>query len=186
MSVYELLLVSAALSMDAFAAAVCKGMSIRKLRISHTVTVGLYFGFSQAVMPFIGYHIANRLSGTLSLYGHWIAFVLLGAIGADMITNTNKESCGESGNPVSFQKLAPLAIATSIDALAAGVSFAFLKVKVLPALCLIGAITFAVSSFGVKIGHTAGAKFHGKAEEIGGLTLILIGIKILFEHTGIL
>ena len=185
MSFVELLLFGIGLSMVAFAVSICKGLSVRKLRPKHAITVGLWFGGFQALMPLIGYYLGSLFADMVTRYSHWVAFALLLAIGGNMI----KESLGEEenvSNDMGFKSMLLLAIATSIDALAVGVSLAFLKVAILPAVLFIGCITFVCSAAGVKIGSIFGDKYQSKAELCGGIILILIGIKILLDGLGIL
>lgn len=182
MKIWELFLIAVSLSMDAFAISVCKGLSVRRVRLSHGVLAGLYFGGFQALMPLIGYFIGGRFSALIAQFDHWVVFGLLTLIGANMI----RESFGddEKTDP-SFSPLVmlPLALATSIDALAVGVSFAFLPgVAIFSAVALIGATTFVLSFAGVKVGGVFGAKYRSKAELVGGIVLILMGIKILVEQ----
>lgn len=185
MGLLELFILAVGLSMDAFAVSICKGLSVRTLRPKHNLIAGLYFGGFQAGMPLIGYLLGTQFESLITSVDHWIAFVLLGIIGANMI----KESFGEPDeldDSFSFRTMLPLAIATSIDALAVGVTFAFLKVDIIPAITFIGLTTFVLSAIGVKIGNVFGAKFKSKAELAGGCVLILMGLKILLEHLGII
>ena len=182
MSLIELFLIAVGLSMDAFAVAICKGLSMPKMSIKNAVIVGLYFGGFQGLMPLLGYLIGYRFQDAIVAYDHWIAFLLLGFIGGNMIKealDAEEESCDAS---VAFKDMIVLAIATSIDALAVGVSFAFLKVDIIPAVSFIGIVTFLLSMVGVKVGNLFGCKYKSKAEFAGGLILILIGLKILIEH----
>lgn len=185
MSIWEMLLLAVGLSMDAFAVSVCKGLSVQRFRWSDSIIAGLYFGGFQALMPLIGYFLGRRFSSLITDFDHWIAFVLLVIIGGKMILESRKES--ERLNP-SFGPAAmlPLAVATSIDALAVGVSLAFLGTDITPVVVLIGSITFLLSALGVKIGHVFGAKYKSNAELVGGVILVLMGLKILLEHLGIL
>ncbi|MDR2898081.1 MAG: manganese efflux pump MntP family protein [Spirochaetaceae bacterium] len=189
MSIIELILIAIGLSMDAFAVAVTTGLSLRKITLGSMVIVGLYFGIFQAVMPLIGYFLGARFADRITAFDHWIAVVLLTIIGGKMIAEAfSKEKDDSSAEAVSLgpRKMLPLAVATSIDALAVGVSFAFLKVAIVPAATSIGVITFLLSAAGVKIGCIFGIKFKSKAEIAGGVILILLGLKILLEHLGIL
>jgi len=174
--------------MDAFAVAICKGLSLRKLTVKNAVLVGLYFGLFQAGMPLIGYFLGSSFADLISSIDHWIAFVLLGIIGINMIRESrgDDDECECCDPSLGFKTMVVLAIATSIDALVVGVTFAFLKVDILPAVAFIGVITFTLSALGVKIGNVFGAKFKSKAELLGGVVLILMGCKILLEHLGIL
>ena len=181
----ELFIVAVGLSMDAFAIAICKGLSVERAEKKHMVCAGLWFGGAQALMPLIGYLLANSFSHYIERFDHWIAFGLLGLLGLNMI----RESRGETeklDDSFSPKAMFPLAIADSIDALAAGVTFAFLDVKIIPAVLLIGVITFFFSMAGIKIGNTFGARYKSKAELAGGIILIVMGLSILLEHTGIL
>ena len=189
MSLVELILIAVSLSMDAFAVAICKGLSLSDLRRRDAVKVGLYFGVFQAGMPLIGYLLGTAFADLVSSVDHWIAFVLLAFIGGNMVRESlDKDDCGcESCDPaLDVRSMLPLAVATSIDALAVGVSFAFLRIKILPAVSLIGVITFALSCVGVYVGRFFGAKFKSKAELLGGVVLILMGVKILLEHLGVI
>jgi putative Mn2+ efflux pump MntP len=174
--------------MDAFAVSVCKGLTMKKATVKKMLTVGLYFGIFQAGMPAIGYYAANLLTGFIGGYDHWIAFVLLCFLGGKMIYGSFKKDDQTDNGEASLtpSQMLPLAVATSIDALAVGVSFAFLNVRIVPAISLIGTTTLLISMAGVKIGNIFGTKFKSKAEIAGGAILILIGFKILLEHLGIL
>lgn len=182
MGLWELFVIAVGLSMDAFSVAVCKGLSVCQIKKKQVVTVGLYFGIFQGGMPLIGYLLGTGFRDTIQSIDHWIAFILLSLIGINMI----RESRGEAENLdacFDFKTMLPLAVATSIDALAVGVTFAFLKVEIVPAVCFIGVVTFALSCIGVIIGNRFGCKYKSKAELAGGIVLILMGIKILAEHT---
>ncbi len=180
MGLFELFLTAVALSMDAFAVSVCKGLSVRKLKPQHALCVGLYFGGFQALMPLIGYFLGLQFERFIVSVDHWIAFVLLGLIGFNMIKEANE--CEEFDDSFSFKTMLTLAVATSIDALAVGITFAVIKAEIIPAVTLIGIITFSLSIVGIKIGNIFGAKFKSKAEIAGGVLLILMGLKILIEH----
>lgn len=185
MGLNELFIIAVGLSMDAFAVAVCKGLSVPRVKISHCLICGAYFGGFQGLMPLIGWLLGVRFQDMIVSVDHWIAFVLLGLIGLNMI----KESRGEGEElDSSFAPgaMLPMAIATSIDALAIGVTFAFLKVEIEKAVLLIGVITFILSGIGVRIGVAFGARFRSKAELADGVILILMGSKILLEHLGII
>ena len=186
MSLIELFILAVGLSMDAMAVAVCKGLSVRKLKVGHAVITGLYFGGFQALMPLIGYFLGSQFREYIVSVDHWIAFVLLTLLGANMI----RESFGEAEEvDASFcpRAMLPMAVATSIDALAVGVTFAFLpNTNIWAAVSFIGVITFALSMVGVWIGHLFGAKFKSKAALVGGIVLIGMGLKILLEHLGVL
>ena len=183
MSFPELLLIAVGLSMDAFAVSICKGLSIKKLGASHAALVGLYFGGFQALMPLIGWALGYRFEHIIESVDHWIAFALLVIIGLSMIREANQAE--ELNDDLGFKTMVLLAVATSIDALAVGVTFAFLQVRILPAASLIGVTTFLISAVGVYIGHVFGLKYRAKAEIAGGVILIGIGLKILLEHLGI-
>ncbi len=188
MSIAELFLIAVGLSMDAFAVAVCKGLSLKKPRIKHMLIVGAYFGIFQAAMPLIGYFLGSYLSESIVAFDHWIAFILLAIIGGKMVKESmEKDSpdCCES-EKLEVVDMLTLSLATSIDALAVGVTFAFLKVSIVPAVSFIGIVTFTLSAVGVKIGSVFGAKYKSKAELAGGIILILMGLKILLEHLGLI
>lgn len=182
MSMLELFVIAVGLSMDAFAVSICKGLSMRQMNFKNALIVGMYFGGFQALMPFVGYMLGINFQQTITAYDHWIAFILLGIIGINMIKealDSDEETCDAS---VAFRDMLILAIATSIDALAVGVTFAFLQVQILPAISFIGCTTFVLSVIGVKVGTLFGCKYKSKAEFAGGLILVLMGIKILIEH----
>ena len=180
----ELLLIAVGLSMDAFAVSICKGLSLKKLKLRHAVLVGLYFGGFQFLMPVIGWALGYRFEHIIESVDHWVAFGLLTIIGVGMIREAKQTD--ELNDDLSFKAMLPLAVATSIDALAVGVTFAFLQVRILPAAGLIGVTTFLLSMLGVYIGHLFGLKYKAKAEIAGGVILILIGVKILLEHLGMI
>lgn len=185
MGLFEIFILALGLSMDAFAVSVCKGLSVRTLKTKHCLTAGLYFGGFQAGMPLLGFLLGKQFEWLITSVDHWIAFVLLGLIGANMI----RESFGkpdELDDSFSPKTMLPLAVATSIDALAVGVTFACLNVDIIPAISFIGATTFVLSAAGVKIGNVFGVKFKSKAEFAGGAVLILMGLKILLEHLEII
>ena len=186
MSLTELFIIAVGLSMDAFAVAVCKGLAMPRMSWKGAGVVGLYFGGFQGAMPFIGYLLGTRFRDAITAYDHWIAFILLALIGGNMIResrDTDEENLSDS---FSFGTMLPLAVATSIDALAVGVTFAFLQVRIVPAVSFIGATTFILSCIGVKVGNVFGAKYKSRAELFGGVVLILMGLKILLEHLGTL
>lgn len=189
MSLFELFLIAVGLSMDAFAVAICKGLATGRVKPGQMIIVGLWFGIFQAIMPLIGYLLGVNFSTLIQSIDHWIAFILLGLIGANMIREAvggDEECCNEGDASYSIRAMLPLAIATSIDALAVGVSFAFLSVDIVPAVSFIGVCTFILSAFGVKIGSVFGLRFKRKAEIAGGVILILMGAKILLEHLGLI
>lgn len=182
MSIPELFIIAVGLSMDAFAVSVCKGLSMQEMRVKNALIVGLYFGSFQAMMPVLGYLLGSRFQYAIAAYDHWVALILLGVIGINMIKealNQEEESCDAS---LAVKDMTTLAVATSIDALAVGVTFAFLQVKILPAVSFIGLTTFALSFIGVKIGTVFGCRYKSRAELTGGLILVLMGIKTLMEH----
>lgn len=185
MALWELLVIAVGLSMDAFAIAVCKGLSVPKLQPKHLVITGLWFGGAQALMPLLGYLLGTGFQSVIEQIDHWIAFLLLGVIGLGMIKES-REECKPLDESFSPRVMFPLAIADSIDALAAGVTFAFLKVDIIPAVLLIGIITFALSALGVWLGGRFGEKYRAKAELAGGIILAAMGTKILLEHLGFL
>ena len=184
MSFISLLLLAIGLSMDAFAVAVCKGLATRELKSKHMVIVGLWFGGFQALMPTIGYFLGSMFADYITAVDHWIAFILLGLIGINMIREAADDEKADAG--FHWKEMLILAIATSIDALAVGVTFAFLNVNILPAVTLIGVTTFVISAAGVFAGNIVGMKWKARAARLGGVILILIGIKILMEHLGLL
>ena len=186
MSLIELFLIAVGLSMDAFAVSVCKGLSVRKAEVKHGLLVGAYFGGFQALMPAIGYLLGRQFESLITSVDHWIAFVLLGIIGGNMIREALRGDAEELDGSFTFRTMLPLAIATSIDALAMGVTFAFLQVQIVPAVLFIGVTTFVLSAIGLKVGNVFGAKYKSRAELFGGVVLVLMGIKILLEHLGFL
>lgn len=183
MSLFSLFLLAVGLSMDAFAVAVCKGLATPKITLKKACVVGLWFGAFQALMPTLGYLVGYRFQEKITAIDHWIAFVLLVFIGANMIRESfSKEEEGANAS-LAFKEMLLLAIATSIDALAVGVTFAFLPdIPILPAVSFIGVITFLLSALGMKVGNVFGTKYKARAELVGGVILILIGSKILIEH----
>jgi putative Mn2+ efflux pump MntP len=185
MSWWELFVIAVGLSMDAFAVSICKGLSVGRLHAKHCLICGGYFGGFQMLMPLLGWLLGVRFQSMITGVDHWIAFVLLGLIGFNMLRESREdaESLDDSFTP---KVMLPLAVATSIDALAVGVTFAFLQVDILPAVCFIGLTTFLLSVAGTKIGSVFGTRYRAKAELVGGVILILMGLKILLEHTGIL
>ena len=186
MNTLDLLLLAVSLSMDAFAVSICKGLSLGKINWRHMVLAGLWFGGFQALMPTIGYGLGSFFADMIDAYDHWVTFILLSAIGLNMIKESfeDEEHCDASMSPYTMLMLA---IATSIDALAVGVTFAFLRVdNILSAVCFIGCTTFVLSAVGVKVGSVFGARFQSRAELFGGVVLIAMGVKILLEHLGVL
>ena len=186
MGFLELFLLAVGLSMDAFAVSVCKGLAMQKVTFRSAAICGVWFGGFQALMPFLGYLLGITFSSLITSIDHWIAFVLLTFIGFNMIREARSEEENESNDRFDFKTMLPLAVATSIDALAVGVTFAFLQVNIVPAVSFIGCITFILSAIGLKAGNIIGAKNRSRAEFAGGLVLILMGIKILLEHLGLI
>ena len=186
MGIVELFLIAVGLSMDAFAVAVCKGLAMKKCTWTKAGIVGLYFGVFQAGMPLIGYVLGVQFKDFITSIDHWIAFILLGIIGFNMVRESREEESETASEALDVKTMIGLAVATSIDALAVGVTFAFLQVKIVPAVSFIGVTTFIISVAGVKIGNIFGAKYKSKAELAGGIILILMGVKILLEHLGFL
>jgi len=184
MTIVELLLIAIGLSMDAFAVAICVGLTMAEATLKKASVVGFYFGVFQTGMPVVGFLVATLFADKIIAYDHFVAFALLCFLGGKMIAGSFKKEDGLAGCEASLRpaKMLPLAIATSIDALAVGVSFAFLRVAIAPAAAFIGVITFFISMLGVKIGNLFGTKYKSKAELAGGIILILIGLKILLEH----
>lgn len=186
MDTLTLFTLAAGLSMDAFAVSICKGLAMGRATLKKAAIVGIWFGGFQALMPAIGYMLGMQFREKIVFIDHWIAFVLLVLIGANMI----REACGketeETDDSLAFKEMFVLAVATSIDALAVGVTFAFLEVHILLAVAFIGIVTFCFSMAGVKIGNVFGTRYKAKAELAGGIILIFLGIKILLEHLGIL
>lgn len=186
MDLFSLFTIAVGLSMDAFAVSICKGLAMQKISFKKALIVGLWFGGFQALMPFIGYLLGVQFESRISAIDHWIAFVLLLLIGGNMIRESFSKEEEKEDASLGFKTMLLLAVATSIDALAVGVTFAFLKVSILPAISLIGCTTLLISMLGVRIGHVFGTRYKNKAELAGGIILILIGCKILLEHLGIL
>lgn len=186
MDLIELFLIAVGLSMDAFAVSVCKGLAMPKCTFKKAAIVGLWFGGFQALMPAIGYILGAQFQEAIASIDHWIAFVLLALIGGNMIHEALDNDEEEADASLDVKTMFLLAVATSIDALAIGITFAFLKVNIIPAVCFIGIVTFIISFAGVKIGNVFGARYKNKAEIVGGVILILLGLKILLEHLGFL
>ena len=187
MSIFELFLTAVALSMDAFAVSICKGLALRKIRFRDCLICGLWFGAFQALMPLLGYFVGSYFASLVENFDHWIAFILLCIIGGNMIREAIKgeEECCNSS--LGFKTMLLMAISTSIDALAVGVNFAFLPdTNIVAAVSFIGVITLVLSMVGVKLGSVFGTKYKSRAELAGGAILILIGTKVLLEHLGIL
>ena len=188
---FTLLLMGGGLSMDAFAVSICKGLSMRKVNKKQCLVIGLFFGGFQALMPFIGWVLGSQFEQYITSIDHWIAFILLGFIGGKMVVEAIREKdeaveVGKMDPPLDLKEMFILAIATSIDALAVGITFAFLQVPIVEAISIIGITTFVISVIGVYVGNFFGNRYKKKAELAGGIILILIGLKILLEHLGIL
>lgn len=180
MNIIDILFIGLGLSMDAFAVSVCKGLAMKKMDVKKAFVCSLYFGVFQALMPLIGFLLGSGFKNVVSSIDHWIAFVLLGIIGINMIKEA--KSCETVNDAMDVKTMLTLAVATSIDALAIGVTFAFLKVSIIPAITIIGVTTFVCCFVGVKLGSIFGEKLKTKAEIVGGTVLILMGTKILIEH----
>ncbi len=185
MQLFELFIIAVGLSMDAFAAAICRGLSIQEMKYKQAVITGCFFGGFQAVMPLIGYLLGTQFKDSITAIDHWLAFILLSLIGIKMIRES-KGSCEIVDASFSLKEMTVLSIATSIDALAVGVTFAFLQIRIVPAVLMIGVTTFLFSFFGVKLGNLFGIKYKSKAELTGGVILIAMGLKILVEHLELL
>lgn len=189
MQIFEVSLIGIGLAMDAFAVSICKGLQMRKINYRFTTIIAGFFGVFQAIMPFIGWMLGKQFQRYIVSIDHWIAFVLLGMIGFNMIRESReeeKDTYNQQLEKLDYKELVLLAIATSIDALAIGVTFAFLKVNIISSITIIGVITFIIAFSGVFIGNIFGMKYKAKAEIFGGAVLILMGIKILLEHLNIL
>ena len=189
--VIELFLLGVGLSMDAFAVSVCKGLGMRKLNKKQALIIGLYFGGFQALMPFVGWLLGSQFQKYITSIDHWIAFILLGFIGGKMMIEAVREWNEEEvvdvmDAPTDHKNMLVLAVATSIDALAVGITFAFLGTPIVEAITIIGITTMVISIAGVVVGNFFGSRYKSKAEFIGGLILVLLGLKILLEHLGIL
>ena len=186
MSIIELLILSVALAMDAFAVSICKGLSLKEIKIKHLLIAGVWFGGFQALMPVFGYFLGSGLADKVDKFDHWIAFVILSLIGGSMIKESISDDEEKVDNNMDVKTMFFLAIATSIDALTVGITFAFLDVNIVLAVILIGVITFVISGMGVKIGSIFGDKYKSKAEIAGGVVLILIGLKTLLTGLSII
>lgn len=183
MRLSELFLIAVSLSMDAFAVSVCKGLSVGRPQLRHCLSCGIWFGLFQALMPLLGWLLGVRFQGLIVSVDHWVAFVLLGLIGFNMVRESRGGEAEELDCSFSPRAMLPLAVATSIDALAVGITFAFLQADILPAVIFIGVTTFALSFAGVRMGSVFGSRYRSRAELAGGLVLIGMGLKILLEHT---
>ena len=185
MGLLELFILAVGLSMDAFAVSVCKGLAMPKITVKKAAVVGIWFGGFQALMPALGYLLGSQFKESITAIDHWIAFILLGIIGGNMIREACSGECENENDSLDVKTMFLLAVATSIDALAVGITFAFLKVNIAAAVTFIGVTTFIISAAGVKIGNIFGTKYKAKAELAGGIILILLGTKTLLEHLGI-
>ena len=188
--IIELFLIGVGLSMDAFAVSICKGLGMNKINKKQAFTIGLYFGGFQALMPLIGWFLGIRFQQYITSIDHWIAFILLVCIGGKMVVEAVRDKDDEvvekKDQPLNHKEMFLLAVATSIDALAVGITFAFLDTPIIEAIVIIGCTTFVLSIVGVIVGNFFGTRYKKKAEIIGGIILILIGLKILLEHLGVL
>ncbi|MCI6854519.1 MAG: manganese efflux pump MntP family protein [Firmicutes bacterium] len=190
MGLFEIFMIGVGLSMDAFAASICKGLNMRRLSAKNMLIIGLFFGGFQALMPAVGWILGKQFEVYITSVDHWVAFALLAFIGGKMIYDVfhgdEDGCCNEKTDKLDMKEVLTLAVATSIDALAVGISFAFLQVEILKAVSVIGVTTFVLSAVGVAVGNMFGAKYEKNATLAGGIILILIGLKILLEHTGII
>lgn len=187
MGLIGLFFIAVGLSMDAFAVSICKGLAMKQFTWKKGCIAGVWFGGFQGLMPAAGYLLGVQFKEAIVSIDHWIAFLLLGIIGGNMVKEavTEKDACDINANAsLDIKTMLPLAVATSIDALAVGVTFAFLQAPIIPAVSFIGIVTFTISVAGVKIGNIFGTKYQSKAELAGGIILILMGVKILLEHLG--
>ncbi|MDD7288693.1 MAG: manganese efflux pump MntP family protein [Clostridiales bacterium] len=185
MGFWELLLLAVGLSMDAFAVSICKGLAMDRVTLKKACIPGLWFGGFQGAMPLLGWLLGSRFTSYITSVDHWIAFVLLGILGFNMLREAKNGEAEEADASLGFRVMLAMAVATSIDALAVGITFAFLEVNILPAVSFIALVTFLFSAVGVKIGSLFGTRFKAKAEALGGIILILLGVKILLEHLGV-
>ena len=184
MGFLEIAVIGIGLAMDAFAVSICKGLSMKQTKWKKAIIIALYFGIFQALMPVIGYYLGTTFENVVTSVDHWIAFILLGFIGGNMIKESFEENTEKANDKTDFKTMLVLSIATSIDALAVGITFAFFDVNLVFAVSTIGVITTAISLLGVIIGNKVGEKFENRAERFGGIILVLIGLKILIEHLG--
>ena len=186
MGIFEIFLLGIGLAMDAFAVSIWKGLSIKKMNWKNAIIIALYFGIFQALMPLIGYFLGMTFESIVTSFDHWVAFALLTLIGGGMIKESFDSEDEKKNDKVDFKTMVVLSLATSIDALAVGITFAFFDVNTVLAVSIIGIITFIISIFGVKIGNRFGDKYQNKAELMGGIILVLLGFKVLLEHLGII
>lgn len=186
MNFFSLFIIAVGLSMDAFAVSICKGLSLSSMKWTYAALAGAYFGGFQALMPLVGYGLGAHFQKVIARVDHWIAFALLCAIGLNMLKESRqKDGCFEADPSFDVKTMLMLAVATSIDALAVGVTFAFLRVQIWGAVLVIGITTFCLSAAGVKIGNLFGAKYQARAEAVGGAILIFMAFKILLEHLNV-
>ena len=186
MGLIELFILAVGLSMDAFAVSVCKGLAMERVTWRRAVVPGLWFGAFQGLMPLLGWLLGSRFAQYITAVDHWIAFALLVILGVNMLREARRADDGEADASLGVKTMLAMAVATSIDALAVGITFAFLEVAIVPAVCFIACVTFLISTLGVKVGALFGDRFQAKAEALGGIILIVLGVKILLEHVGVL
>lgn len=186
MGIVEIIIIGFSLAMDAFAVSLSKGLASGKYKIKNSIICGIWFGGFQMLMPLIGCFLGEKFASSIQAFDHWIAFILLALIGSNMLKEAFSDDEEEAGASYSIKAMFPLAVATAIDALAVGITFAFLGVNIWSAVAIIGAITFITSGLGVKIGSIFGEKYAKRAEIAGGILLILMGLKILVEHLGLI
>ena len=189
MGILELAILAVGLAMDAFAVSICKGLALKKTNLRHMSVVGLWFGGFQALMPLIGFFLGSMFADKIQAFDHWVAFGLLALIGGNMLREAlggEEDECEDCENSLTVKAMLPMAIATSIDALAVGISLAVVNANIWVSVAFIGVVTFLLSGAGVKIGSIFGARFEKKAQLFGGVLLILLGLKILLEHLGVL
>ncbi len=186
MGLIELFILAVGLSMDAFAVSVCKGLAMEHATWRRAVVPGLWFGAFQGLMPLLGWLLGSRFAQYITAVDHWIAFALLVILGVNMLREARSADDGAADASLGVRTMLALAVATSIDALAVGITFAFLEVAIVPAVCFIACVTFVISTLGVKVGALFGDRLQAKAEALGGIILIVLGVKILLEHVGVL
>lgn len=186
MGLIELFILAVGLSMDAFAVSVCKGLAMERPTWRRAIVPGLWFGAFQGLMPLLGWLLGSRFAQYITAVDHWIAFALLVILGVNMLREARHADDGEADASLGVKTMLAMAVATSIDALAVGITFAFLEVAIVPAVCFIACVTFVISTLGVKVGALFGDRLQAKAEALGGIILIVLGVKILLEHVGVL
>ena len=186
MSVLEIFLIGVSLSMDAFAVSLCKGLSMKELNVRSCLIIGLYFGLFQGIMPLIGYYLGETFESTITSIDHWATFIMLLIVGINMIRETLSNEVSTINDEIDFKTMIPLAIATSIDALAVGITFSFFEINIFASIILIALTTFTLSVIGTYIGNKFGSKYSKVSSIIGGIILIILGTKILFEHLGLI